>query len=179
MPDDLDPGVEQPAAGRRLHPLAGGCLFVLAAAILTVLLPFGKTPDEIFEEAVSSPPAASAELPRGPWVGIGNRSLTEPGMWIDGSEGDGQTLRLTLQSPGFGSAATVRVVIEGGERQHVSWTARVEIESHDGRLGLRFADGERWRVDPSGQELRLVVMASRREGLEGESFVLGLRQPGG
>ncbi len=178
MRDDLDAGTEEPAAGRRLHPLAAGCLFLLAAAVLTVLLPFGRTPDEIFEEAVSSPPVAAAELPQGTWVGVGRRSLTEPGVWVDGREGDGESLRLTLQSPGFGSAATVRVVIDGGEGRRTGWTSRVEIEPRGGRLGLRFADDERWSLDPSGEQLRLTVMESRREGLEGESFVLGLRRTG-
>ncbi len=177
MPEDPDPATGEPVAGRRLHPLAGGCLFIFAVAALTVLLPFGRSPDEIFDEAVSSPPAASPELPRGTWVGIGNRSLTEPGMWVDGQEGNAVTLRLTLQSPGFGTAATVRVEVGEGENRRANWTSRVEAEPRNGRLSLRFADGERWRLDPSGDELRLTVMESRREGIEGESFVLGLRQP--
>ncbi len=170
-----DPQSDPPAAGRRLHPLAGCGLFILAAAVLTVLLPFGRTPDKIYEDSVSKPPAALPELPYGVWVGVGKRSLTEPGMWVDGQEGDDEALRLTLQSPGFGTRATVRAEIDGGEGGPTAWTARVEIESLEGRLGLRFDDGERWRLDPDGEDLRLIVTGSRREGLAGESFVLGLR----
>ncbi len=175
MSDQPDPETGKPVTGRRLHPLSGGCLFVLAAVALTMMLPFGRSPDKIFEEAVSSPPAASPELPRGTWFGVGNRSLTEPDVWVDGQEGNAETLRLTLQLPGFDTAATVRVEVDEGENRRAGWTSRVEVEPRNGRLNLRFADGERWRLDPSGHELRLIVMESRREGLEGESFVLGLR----
>ncbi len=178
MPDDPDPEAASSGPSRRLHPVAGCALFVVASAVLTVLLPSGRTPDKIFEEAVSGPPAAAVELPRGTWVGAGVRSLTEPGMWVDGQKENEESLRVTLQSPGFGTVATVRMVIDGGEDSRAGWTSRVELESAQGRLRLRFVDDERWRLDPIGDEFRLIVIASRQEGLEGESFVLGLRKLG-
>ena len=103
-------------------------------------------PDKIFEEATSGPPAATVELPRGTWVGTGVRSLTEPGMWVDGQKENEESLRVTLRSPGFGSRATVRAVIDGGEKPRAGWTSRVEIQLPEGALPCPvrrdYAEGE-------------------------------------